>query len=88
MADVDTIPKIRCDNCGLTVEKLVDGTGSSRKFAKPRVWGSMKAVGGRSADAYGGKDRLDFADLCPACANAALDAAAAALKDHREGAAV
>ncbi|TIN76741.1 hypothetical protein [Mesorhizobium sp.] len=88
MAEVDIIPKIRCDNCGLTVEKIVSGSGPSRSFSRPGTWGSMKAVGGRSADAYGGKDRLDFTDLCPVCANAALDAASAALKNRREGAAV
>lgn len=81
MADVDVIPKIRCDNCGHTTEK--HRASHSKTFEKPGLWGTMKAVGGRSTDSYGGKDRLDFADLCPQCASAALDAAAAALKARR-----
>lgn len=83
MADVDVVPKIRCDNCGTTVEKTHTGTGKSRTYQKPGLWGGINAVGGRSTDSYGGKARLDFTDLCPACANAALDAAAAALKERR-----
>lgn len=83
MAEVDIIPKIRCDNCGLTVEKTQQGAHSSRSFLKPRAWGGVKAEGGRSTDSYGGKSRLDFTDLCERCANAALDAAAAALKKAR-----
>lgn len=83
MAEVDIIPKIRCDNCGLTVEKIVSGSHSSRQFSKPRAWGSMKAEGSRSTDSYGGKSRLDFADLCHRCAQAAVDAAAEALAKAR-----
>ncbi|ASP64417.1 hypothetical protein [Sinorhizobium meliloti] len=83
MADVDIIPKIRCDNCGLTVEKEQRGTGPSRSFHRPGKWGSLKIEGGRSIDSYGMKGRLDFTDLCPSCANAAIDAAAAALKSAR-----
>ena len=83
MADVDIIPKICCDNCGLTVEKHREGTGPSRSFRKPRMWGSCKMEGGRSTDSYGGKSQLGFTDLCPNCANAALDAAAGALKATR-----
>jgi hypothetical protein len=83
MAEVDIIPKIRCDNCGLTVEKIVSGSHSSRQFSKPRAWGTCKMEGGRSSDSYGGKARLDFSDLCQRCANAALDAAAAALEKAR-----
>lgn len=88
MADVDITPKIRCDNCGLIEERAVSGSHTSRIFSKPRKWGSAKMEGGRSSDSYGGKSRLDFSDLCPTCANDALDAAAAVLKARRdEGAA-
>lgn len=80
MADVDIIPKICCDNCGHTVEKAQQGNGPSRSFRKPTMWGSLKIEGGRKTDEYGGKGRLDFADLCPRCANVALDACAEALK--------
>ncbi|RVC47635.1 hypothetical protein EN781_00430 [Mesorhizobium sp. M4A.F.Ca.ET.090.04.2.1] len=81
MATVDVIPKIRCDNCGFMVEKHRERGGS--EFNKPSMWGSIHANGGRSTDSYGGKERLDFADLCQPCACAALDAAAAALKQRR-----
>lgn len=80
MADVDIIPKICCDNCGRTVEKSQSGTGPSRSFKKPTMWGSCRMEGGRDEDSYGRKNRLDFTDLCPSCANVAIDAAAAALK--------
>lgn len=83
MADVDIIPKICCDNCGHTVEKQQQGNGPSRSFHKPGLWGSCKMEGGRSTDSYGGKGRLNFTDLCPVCANAAIDAAADALKQRR-----
>ena len=85
MADVDEVPKIRCDNCGKTVEKDVYVSHSGRPFHKPRVWGSMKAEDGRITNGtYGtGKERLDFGDLCPDCACAAFDAAHAALKSRR-----
>ncbi|WP_192246141.1 hypothetical protein [Mesorhizobium silamurunense] len=83
MAEVDIIPKIRCDNCGLTVEKEVRGTGASRSFHRPGTWGSIKAEGGRSTDSYGGKEKLAFPDLCQTCADLALEAAAAALKTRR-----
>lgn len=84
MADVDITPKIRCDNCGQVEEKAASGSGRSRSFSKPRIWGSVRMEGGRSTDSYGGKSRLDFTDLCPRCANAALDAAAEALRITRE----
>ncbi|AII27764.1 hypothetical protein B9J07_12865 [Sinorhizobium sp. LM21] len=83
MADVNINPRIQCDNCGTTVEKEQSGTGPSRSFRKPNKWGSCKIEGGRSTDSYGGKGRLDFIDLCPSCANAAIDAAASALKSAR-----
>ena len=83
MADVDIIPKISCDNCGLIQEKRQEGSHTSRSFHKPKRWGSCKIEGGRSVDSYGGKDRLDFTDLCPECANAAIDAADEALKARR-----
>ncbi len=81
MADVKIIPKISCDNCGLTVEK--DVVANSRDYRKPKPWGSCRMEGSRDVDSYGGKSRLDFTDLCPECADAALNAAASALKARR-----
>jgi hypothetical protein len=83
MADVNIIPRISCDNCGLTVDKAQEGSYTSASFKKPRDWGSLKIEGSRSADSYGGKERMDFTDLCPKCATIAIDAAAAALKAAR-----
>lgn len=84
MADVNIIPKIQCDNCGLTVDKVKQGNGASTSYHKPTMWGSCKIEGGRATDEYGGKSRLTFVDLCQSCANAAVDAAAAALKAVRK----
>lgn len=81
MAEVQIIPKIQCDNCGLTVEK--DVVVNSRDYCKPKLWGSLRIDGGRS-DSYGVKTQMAFTDLCPACAIAAADAAAGALKAERE----
>ena len=81
MAEIIPVPLIRCDNCGLTAEKVKETYVP--EFKKPRSWGSMKAVGANSTDSYGGKSRLDFIDLCPKCAQTALDAAAEALKTAR-----
>jgi len=83
MADVNVTPKIRCDNCGHTEDKIVFGSGGTRTIARPKSFGSARMQGGRSTDSYGGQERLEFADLCKECANAALDAAAAALKARR-----
>ncbi|MBB3743862.1 hypothetical protein FHX10_003361 [Rhizobium sp. BK591] len=83
MADVSITPRISCDNCGLTVDKHQEGSYTSKSFKKPRDWGSLKIEGSRSADSYGGKENLDFIDLCPRCATAALDAAASVLKTTR-----
>lgn len=84
MADVNIIPRVRCDNCGLTTEKARrDNSHPPRDWERPRTWGSAKMEGSRSTDSYGGKVRLDFVDLCPGCAQAALEAAAEALKARR-----
>lgn len=81
MADVNIVPKIRCDNCGFTAEKVKDIY--DREYKKPPLWGYLKAEGGRSTDSYGGKNHVAFPDLCPDCANAALDAMNEALKLRR-----
>lgn len=85
MADVNVVPRICCDNCGKTVDKHQSGTGPSATFSKPSMWGSCRIEGGRDVDSYGMKSRITFGDLCPECANAAIDAAAAALKAARGG---
>ena len=82
MADVDIIPKVRCDNCGFTTEKVKGRYDTDYK--RPGLWGSLKAEGGRSTDSYGGKNHVAYVDLCPTCANAALDAMNEALKARRE----
>lgn len=82
MASINVIPKIRCDNCGLTVEQQ-RRSATIADYTKQSMWGSCKMEGGRSTDSYGGKARLDFVDLCERCANAALDAAATALEKTR-----
>lgn len=81
MADVNVIPKIRCDNCGTIEDKVKDAGG---KVAKPRSWGSCRLEGSKCSDSYGGKSRLDYPDLCPICAEVALEAAHVALKRRRE----
>lgn len=83
MADVRIIPRISCDNCGFTADKHQAGPHTSKEFRKPSAWGFLKIEGSRSADSYGGKEKLDFIDLCPTCATAALDAAASRLKMMR-----
>lgn len=82
MADVNVTPRIRCDNCGQMADKETGGYGS-KTFARPRAWGSARIEGSRSSDSYGGKSRVDYGDLCPACAQAAYEAAAEALKLQR-----
>lgn len=82
MADVKVTPQIQCDNCGKTADKVKGQF--DMEYKKPGLWGSCKIEGGRSIDSYGLKGRLDFADLCPTCANAAIDAAAEALKAERK----
>lgn len=84
MAEIIPVPLIRCDNCGRTEEKTASAAiGHKPTYSKPRRWGSMKAEGAHNVDQYGGKDRLDFTDLCPKCVQAALDAAAGALMKAR-----
>ncbi|MBB3411266.1 hypothetical protein FHT87_005219 [Rhizobium sp. BK316] len=83
MADVNITPRISCDNCGFTADKVQEAFSQNKSFKKPGAWGSLKIEGSRSADSYGGKEKLDFIDLCPTCATAALDAAASRLKMMR-----
>ena len=81
MADVSIIPKIRCDNCGLVVEK--EETWGSKEYRKPRRWGSLTIESGRGQQGYP-SEHLRFVDLCPSCATSAHDAAAARLAEIRE----
>lgn len=85
MADVSLIPKVRCDNCGTIADKTRRNTNPKSDWVRPLVWGGMKAEGGRICkQTYGtGKERLDFIDLCPKCAEAAFEAAAKALEKAR-----
>ena len=78
MADVNTTPRISCDNCGIVEDKEL-GNGTYRK---PRLWGSLQIEGGRT-DGYGIRGRLAFTDLCKECALAAMDAAALELEKRR-----
>jgi hypothetical protein len=77
MSDVIIIPKIRCDNCGVTVDKEVRAGHPNSTYVKPRNWGSARVDGGRRA---GYPEHIGMADLCPKCAKAVGDAAEAALK--------
>ena len=81
MADVNIIPKVRCDNCGHIEEKHKGQY--DKAYSRPRTWGSCRMEGSHATDSYGSKSRLDFTDLCPKCAQAALDAAADVLKARR-----
>lgn len=80
MADVAITPKIRCDNCGTTVEKQA---GAGGNFHKPRRWGALTIESGRGQQGYPG-EHLRFVDLCPSCATGAHDAAAARLAELRK----
>ena len=66
MADVNIIPKVRCDNCGHIEEKHKGQY--DKAYSRPRTWGSCRMEGSRATDSYGSKSRLDFTDLCPKCA--------------------
>lgn len=83
MADVNVTPRIRCDNCGRTEDKVRRDKLPPHDWSKPSNWGGMKAEGSRSTSSYGGKERLDFTDLCPLCAQGALDAVHAFLEKTR-----
>ena len=85
MADVNVTPRIRCDNCGHTKDKVRPKTAGvgSPIYGKPDNWGSVHIVGGISKGAYGGKDRIDMTDLCPECANAAISGMAKILEERR-----
>jgi hypothetical protein len=87
MADVKVIPKIQCDNCGAVEDKVevprFVPSKDPTEYAKPKSWGGCKMEGARDRDEYGNKERLDFADLCPRCAKAALNEAANALANIR-----
>lgn len=82
MADVEVVPKIRCDNCGFTTEKNASDAGASRSYQRPHRWGSLTIASGRGQQGYP-VETLRFVDLCPRCATCAHDAAAAILKELR-----
>jgi hypothetical protein len=81
MTDVSVTPRISCDNCGLTEDKVFD-SGYSKEWKRPKQWGGCK-IEGYSTDSYGSKVRLDFTDLCQSCTKALIDAADEALKACR-----
>jgi len=82
MADIFVAPKIRCDNCGTTVDKKPNGTVLPISYSKPRHWGSLQIESGRGQQGYP-SEFLKFVDLCPSCAMGAHDAAAAKLAELR-----
>ena len=81
MADVNIIPRIRCDNCGLVVEKTAHNYSGQASFSRPAGWGSARIDDGRRS---GYPEHIGMTDLCPECAQAACDAADSALKARRE----
>jgi len=80
MADVNSTPRISCDNCGIVEDKEFDGF--TKGWRKPKLWGALQIEGGRT-DGYGVKGKMAFTDLCKECAVAAMDAAALELKKRR-----
>jgi hypothetical protein len=70
MADIQTAPKIKCDNCGLTAEKQSSTVTNGIKgdWRKPDGWGHAH-VGGLFC-----KPEISFPDLCPTCTIDAVDA--------------
>lgn len=81
MADVNITPRISCDNCGHTEDKVYDN-GYSKEWKKPKEWGGCK-IEGYDTNSYGGKSRIDFTDLCAACSKALVKAADEAMKKCR-----
>lgn len=80
MSDVQLIPKIRCDNCGVTTEKVKDGA-INLSWVRPKSWGGLR-VDPTNRSMY--PNNIAYVDLCPRCLQAAHSAVERALKDVRD----
>lgn len=81
MADIVTAPKVRCDNCGQTVEKMKGGLGHD-EWERPREWGSL-SVSATVRSHY--PNDIKMSDLCGECLKAVHYAVGEALKTARGG---
>lgn len=87
MAEVKIVPRISCDNCGFTEEKVAVEHYTPKietVYRKPKDWGECHIQGSRAADIYGLRERLDYSDLCPECAHKLFVCSAGLLADIRE----
>ena len=79
MADVIEVPKVRCDNCGVTANKA---KRFSDKWEQPHHWGSVKV----SPTNYGHNypNNIGMTDLCGRCLQLVHEAVGKALERGRK----
>lgn len=78
MADVQIIPRIRCDNCGFVADKDKARGG---EFMRPLKWGGVN-VSPTEPGNY--PNPISMKDLCPKCLQAVHKSVVAALRAARE----
>lgn len=78
MGTLNPTPRVYCDNCGVSTEKVTDHL--TTVWRKPLEWGHVKV-----APTYWGTypNNIDLPDLCPAC-NKAVHIAVSAALDARK----
>lgn len=80
MSEVMITPRIRCDNCGHTEDK-VRRTYAERDWMRPQPWGSVKAEG-TVKGAY--PQYIAMTDLCEKCTKLVYEAVGDALAAGRK----
>lgn len=77
MSDVVQIPRVRCDNCAATADKVRD---YDKQWKRPKEWGDV-----RVAPTHRGTypNNIAMVDLCPNCLRLVHDAVGKALDAGR-----
>jgi hypothetical protein len=80
MADVIRAPLVRCDNCGVTAEKVHPPFGDQKSWTRPTDWGDVRVAPTRR-DSY--PNQIAMGDLCPKCHRLVFQAVGEALEAGR-----
>ena len=80
MADVAITPRVRCDNCGTTADK-VQPVNSTGIWERPPDWGSAR-VDPTHRGTY--PNNIGMTDLCPHCLKLVHEAVGNALEQGRD----
>jgi hypothetical protein len=84
MADINLAPRVRCDNCGLTTDKVRPRFDTTSKWERPSDWGDVR-VAPTLRGTY--PNNIAMTDLCPRCLAMVHEAVGKSLELARQPAA-